>query len=293
MELARHFNSLVCKTACAEIAQRLELGLHITMAASEARSGGRKKEVILADACEALLGAILVDGGSLASEAAVRALVGAADRGRQRLRLQTQKLRCRNMPKARSGGFPNTGRLAGAARTTRQVLRSEVSVRGLKPECGAGPSLKKAQQAAAEALLKREAVWPVEGSMPEKETTWSGPHCGFVAVIGAPNAGKSTLVNALVGAKVSIVTHKAQTTRARLRGIAIAGKSQIILVDTPGIFTPKRRLDRAMVATAWTEAREADVAVLVVDAARGLDDVVEPIFQQAQRVLDLARPRSQ
>ena len=106
-------------------------------------------------------------------------------------------------------------------------------------------------------------------------------HCGFAAVIGAPNAGKSTLVNALVGAKVSIVTHKAQTTRARMRGIAIAGKSQIVLVDTPGIFRPKRRLDRAMVETAWTEAREADVAVLVLDAIRGLDDVAEPIFQQA------------
>jgi GTP-binding protein Era len=88
-------------------------------------------------------------------------------------------------------------------------------------------------------------------------------------------------VNALVGAKVSIVTHKAQTTRARMRGIAIAGKSQIVLVDTPGIFRPKRRLDRAMVETAWTEAREADVAVLVLDAIRGLDDVAEPIFQQA------------
>ena len=118
--------------------------------------------------------------------------------------------------------------------------------------------------------------------MPEQETASNSPRCGFAAVIGAPNAGKSTLVNALVGAKVSIVTHKAQTTRARMRGIAIAGKSQIVLVDTPGIFAPKRRLDRAMVDTAWTEAREADVAVLVVDAARGLDDVVEPIFQQAQ-----------
>lgn len=118
--------------------------------------------------------------------------------------------------------------------------------------------------------------------MPEQETTSNSLRCGFAAVIGAPNAGKSTLVNALVGAKVSIVTHKAQTTRSRLRGIAIAGKSQIVLVDTPGIFTPKRRLDRAMVDTAWTEAREADVVVLVVDAARGLDDIVEPIFQQAQ-----------
>ncbi len=120
--------------------------------------------------------------------------------------------------------------------------------------------------------------------MPEQETASNGLRCGFAAVIGAPNAGKSTLVNALVGAKVSIVTHKAQTTRARLRGIAIAGKSQIVLVDTPGIFAPKRRLDRAMVETAWTEAREADVAVLVVDAARGLDDVVEPIFRQAREL---------
>jgi len=117
--------------------------------------------------------------------------------------------------------------------------------------------------------------------MSENEASAKDTHCGFVAVIGAPNAGKSTLVNALVGAKVSIVTHKAQTTRARMRGIAIAGKSQIVLVDTPGIFRPKRRLDRAMVETAWTEAREADVAVLVLDAIRGLDDVAEPIFQQA------------
>jgi GTP-binding protein Era len=118
-------------------------------------------------------------------------------------------------------------------------------------------------------------------TMSDKGASAKDTHCGFTAVIGAPNAGKSTLVNALVGAKVSIVTHKAQTTRARMRGIAIAGKSQIVLVDTPGIFRPKRRLDRAMVETAWTEAREADVAVLVLDAIRGLDDVAEPIFQQA------------
>jgi len=120
--------------------------------------------------------------------------------------------------------------------------------------------------------------------MPDEASAAQNAHCGFAAVIGAPNAGKSTLVNALVGAKVSIVTHKAQTTRARMRGIAIAGKSQIVLVDTPGIFTPKRRLDRAMVETAWTEAREADMAVLVLDAARGMDDVAEPIFLQASEL---------
>jgi GTP-binding protein Era len=121
-------------------------------------------------------------------------------------------------------------------------------------------------------------------TMSDEGASAKDTHCGFAAVIGAPNAGKSTLVNALVGAKVSIVTHKAQTTRARVRGIAIAGKSQIVLVDTPGIFRPKRRLDRAMVETAWTEAREADMAVLVLDAARGMDDVAEPIFQQASEL---------
>ena len=92
--------------------------------------------------------------------------------------------------------------------------------------------------------------------------------CGVVALVGAPNAGKSTLLNALVGAKISIVTHKVQTTRARVRGIAVAGESQIIFVDTPGIFEPKRRLERAMVATAWAAIQDADVVVLLYDAAR-------------------------
>ncbi|MDQ8755171.1 GTPase Era [Sphingosinicella sp. LHD-64] len=95
-------------------------------------------------------------------------------------------------------------------------------------------------------------------------------HCGFVAVVGAPNAGKSTLVNALVGQKVAIVTPKAQTTRTRLMGIAIAGEAQVLLLDTPGIFQPKRRLDRAMVAAAWGSAQDADLIALVVDASSGL-----------------------
>jgi GTP-binding protein Era len=100
---------------------------------------------------------------------------------------------------------------------------------------------------------------------------------GFVAVIGAPNAGKSTLVNALVGQKVAIVSAKPQTTRARLMGIAIHGSAQILLVDTPGIFDPRRRLDRAMVAAAWTGAGDADLVLLVVDSAAGLTAEVERI----------------
>lgn len=94
----------------------------------------------------------------------------------------------------------------------------------------------------------------------------STPRCGFVAVIGSPNAGKSTLVNALVGEKVTIVTHKVQTTRFAVRGVALAGGSQIVLVDTPGVFAPKRRLDKSMVAAAWSGAEDADAIVHVVDA---------------------------
>jgi small GTP-binding protein len=103
-------------------------------------------------------------------------------------------------------------------------------------------------------------------------------HCGLVAIVGAPNAGKSTLVNALVGQKVAIVSAKAQTTRTRMMGVAIEGESQIILVDTPGIFAPRRRLDRAMVAAAWGGAQDADLIALVIDAKAGLKERIEPIL---------------
>ncbi|WP_108258913.1 GTPase Era [Mangrovicoccus ximenensis] len=102
---------------------------------------------------------------------------------------------------------------------------------------------------------------------------------GFVALIGEPNAGKSTLLNRMVGAKVSIVTHKVQTTRARIRGVAIEGDSQIVFVDTPGLFRPRRRLDRAMVAAAWGGAADADLVVLLVEAHRGITEGVERIIE--------------
>ena len=111
-----------------------------------------------------------------------------------------------------------------------------------------------------------------------------GTRCGFVALIGAPNSGKSTLTNALVGAKISIVTHKAQTTRGPVRGIALIGNAQVIFVDTPGIFQPKRRLDRAMFASAWDRAGDADIVVLVIDAHRGLDPSLEPLLKHLPEV---------
>ncbi|MDE4132917.1 GTPase Era [Phaeobacter sp. QD34_3] len=107
---------------------------------------------------------------------------------------------------------------------------------------------------------------------------------GFIALIGEPNAGKSTLLNRMVGAKVSIVTHKVQTTRARIRGVAMEGDSQLVFVDTPGLFKPRRRLDRAMVAAAWGGAADADVVVLLVEAHRGVTEGVERILEGLEEI---------
>jgi GTP-binding protein Era len=123
--------------------------------------------------------------------------------------------------------------------------------------------------------------------MTDKET-----RAGFVALIGEPNAGKSTLTNEMVGAKVSIVTHKVQTTRTRIRGIAIEGDSQLVFVDTPGLFRPRRGLDRAMVAAAWSGAADADVVVLMIEAHRGLTDgvraIIEGLGERKDQIIALA-----
>ncbi|PLP61345.1 GTPase Era [Mesorhizobium loti] len=113
-------------------------------------------------------------------------------------------------------------------------------------------------------------------------------HSGFVALIGAPNAGKSTLINQLVGSKVSIVTHKVQTTRALVRGIATHGAAQIVLVDTPGIFKPKRRLDTAMVTTAWGGAKDADLVLVLIDAERGIKGDADAILD---KLADVRQPK--
>ena len=125
---------------------------------------------------------------------------------------------------------------------------------------------------------------PQPDAAAETQAPAADTRCGFIALIGAPNVGKSTLVNALVGAKVAIVTHKVQTTRALLRGIAVAGPAQLVLIDTPGIFAPRRRLERAMVATAWGGAHDADVIGVLIDARRGLDAEAETILGRLSEV---------
>jgi GTP-binding protein Era len=120
--------------------------------------------------------------------------------------------------------------------------------------------------------------------MGEQEGAEEARRCGFIALIGAPNVGKSTLLNALVGSKVSIVTHKVQTTRALVRGIAILGAAQLVFIDTPGIFAPRRRLDRAMVTAAWAGAHDADLVAVLIDAKRGIDEEAGMILDRLSEV---------
>jgi GTP-binding protein Era len=120
--------------------------------------------------------------------------------------------------------------------------------------------------------------------MAEPAAGAAGTRCGFIALIGAPNAGKSTLINALVGSKVAIVSHKVQTTRALLRGIATEGDAQLVLIDTPGIFVPRRRLDRAMVTNAWAGAHDADIVAVLIDAKRGLDAEADALLDQLAQI---------
>nr|WP_321457483.1 GTPase Era [uncultured Cohaesibacter sp.] len=121
-------------------------------------------------------------------------------------------------------------------------------------------------------------------SQDQFSTSHGETQCGYVALIGAPNAGKSTLVNQLVGSKVSIVTHKVQTTRSLIRGIALKDDKQVIFVDTPGIFAPKRRLETAMVNTAWGGAKDADVIGMIVDARKGINEQIEDILDRLKEI---------
>src|SRR6516162_7470005 len=137
----------------------------------------------------------------------------------------------------------------------------------------------------SQASLREQAGGDV---VPAKGRGEAHTRCGFIALVGAPNVGKSTLINALVGTKVAIVSHKVQTTRTLLRGIATLDGSQLVFIDTPGIFAPKRRLDRAMVTNAWAGTHDSDIAAVLIDAKRGLDDEADAILE---RLAEVGQPK--
>ncbi len=158
---------------------------------------------------------------------------------------------------------------------------SEVRVDAKRAARGTGASKRAAEQEAAAALLHRvrKAIIMSEDQN-EKRQSGMTKRCGFVAVVGAPNAGKSTLVNTLVGTKVTIVSHKVQTTRVPIRGIVMVGQSQLVFIDTPGIFKPRRRLDRAMVGAAWNGANDADAVIFLFDCQAPVDAETRQIVER-------------
>jgi len=285
--LARRDNELVHREACAEVARSLGLGRDVRLSDAEAASGGAGKAAILADVCESVIGAVFLDGGYEAARALIHRLWGArlSEPGAVPIDPKTalqEWAQGKNIMKS-AAPAPIMLRSSSSRRAcramSRGVVRARASARPRRRLPRASWYAKGSGRRAKVSESHEAKTPPVTGA--------SGTFCGFAAIIGAPNAGKSTLTNQLVGAKVAIVTHKVQTTRARLRGILVEGNTQIILVDTPGIFRPKRRLDRAMVDTAWIEALEADVVLLLVDAQKGVDEEVDAILA---RLAGISRP---
>ncbi len=179
-------------------------------------------------------------------------------------------------PLARATGGGGAAALRGARRRARAA--GQALVRGLREGGSVGLRVRAGVKAEPRVPRGRFASLDPDATRGRRRRIVSGTRCGMVALIGEPNAGKSTLLNRMVGAKVSIVTHKVQTTRMRIRGIAIEGAAQLVFVDTPGLFRPRRRLDRAMVKAAWGGAADADVVVLLIEAHRGLTEGVRAIL---------------
>src|SRR5262249_41037010 len=244
-EMSRRLADLVRKEACADVARAIDLGDAIRLGASEANAGGRGRTAILADVCEALIGAGFVDGGYPAASALIERLW--SERMRTPARpLRDSKTVLQEWAQARGLPTPAYREVERKGPDHDPEFRVTVELPHLAPAEGLGRSKRAAEQAAAAAMLTRAGIKAdrVEGeSMSRKsghrfsekghaQTQDAGePRCGFIALIGAPNAGKSTLINALVGTKVAIVSHKVQTTRALLRGIAMEGDAQLVLID--------------------------------------------------------------
>ena len=275
-EMSRRLADLVRKEACADVARAIDLGAAIRLGASESNAGGRGRTAILADVCEALIGAVYLDGGYPAASEMIERLWD------ERMRTPARPLRdaktiLQEWAQARGLPTPAYREVERTGPASRSGIPCHRRTARSRAGGGVGRSKRAAEQAAAAAMLTREGVsgpsMADDGRTRHRRTAGlEQTRCGFVALIGAPNAGKSTLINALVGTKVAIVSHKVQTTRALLRGIAIEGAAQLVFVDTPGIFAPRRRLDRAMVTTAWGGAHDADIVGVLIDARRGIDE---------------------
>ncbi len=280
-ELAVRHSALVSGDTCAEIAGETGLAELIHADSGVRGQKARKARNIRADAVEAVIAALYLDGGMAAAEKFVLA------HWEPRSRVAAQTLRdpktaLQEWAHQVSGEPPVYEMVDRSGPDHDPVFTIAVQVGEMAPEIGARALQARGRTAGghradgARGRLARQRGSQLNEPAEEKG---AATRSGFVALIGAPNAGKSTLLNRLVGAKVSIVTHKVQTTRALVRGIATHGDTQIVFVDTPGIFRPKRTLDRAMVTTAWGGAKDADMVLVLIDAERGLRGDAEAMLE--------------
>ena len=255
---------------------------YVRLGESEKQAGSANM-AILGDVCESVIGAVFLDAGYDAAKAVVAAAFGARMRSPEHP-LRDPKTLLQEWAQARGLPAPLYRETARSGPDHAPEFTISVDVLGYPPAEAKGFAKRLAEQAAAAAFIAREGIGANRPKGRCVNNEQDATRCGFVALIGAPNAGKSTLINQLVGTKVSIVSRKVQTTRGTVRGIALEGAAQIIFVDTPGIFAPKRRLDRAMVAAAWGSTGDADAAALLVDAHKGMDAEVEAILRRLPQI---------
>jgi GTPase len=254
-ELAPRLNALVSRETCAHIGAELGLGRFLIVDRSERATGGTSKPTLLANAAEAVIGAIYVDGGLKPAEKFI--LKHWAQM------LKANEIRPRDPKSALQEFVQGAGLPAPSYRHDSRDGPDHAPC--LHRHCPCARSRADSGHRRLQAG-RRTRSGARDAAIDRRPFVIIDTKSGFAAIIGAPNAGKSTLVNRLVGSKVSIVTHKVQTTRFPVRGVMMRGDAQVVLVDTPGIFAPKRRLDRAMVRSAWEGAMDADAVVHLVDA---------------------------
>ncbi len=272
-ELSVRLNALVNAESLAQIADEIGLAELISIGSEVRNLAERKRVNLRADALESLIAVIYLDGGLDAAKRFIHQYwkprakaVGAASRD--------PKTKLQEWAHQATSTVPTYVIDNRIGPDHDPLFTVSVRVSTLALATGTGRSKREAEQHAAEALLVREGVWKNKEDLivtdAHQKTPFGTPkRSGFVAIIGVPNAGKSTLINQLVGVKVSIVTNKVQTTRSIVRGIATHNNAQIVFVDTPGICTPRRRLDMAMVSTAWGGAKDTELILVLIDAGHG------------------------